>query len=157
MLFSIPWSIGAVTDPDGREKIDQYYRNILAGKNEDLPMPKSMGKLDVPMPDTGLVYDYVYEVSNKTILDRIQQNLVSNEMFHVECYKFMSHLYSEKLVANGNTGMISSKDHQCLSLPRSRISWSRQWILCDTPTLWTSVFVMRGTEIPFHILNWKSV
>ena len=63
VLFGIPWSIGGVLDVDGREKFDKFYREILLGHDEDLPMPKVMGnKLEIPYPENGLVYDYAYEV-----------------------------------------------------------------------------------------------
>lgn len=62
MMFAIPWSLGACTDPNGREKLDEYVRNLLAGKDEALPVPKAVGKIDVPFPDHGLIYDYMYEV-----------------------------------------------------------------------------------------------
>ena len=64
-MFGIPWSIGGVLDVDGREKFDKFYREILLGHDEDLPMPKVMGnKLEIPYPESGLVYDYAYEVWN---------------------------------------------------------------------------------------------
>jgi len=59
-LFSIPWSIGAALDPDGRDKFDTYFKDILMGKLT--PVPKDIGKLEVPFPEAGLVYDYNYEV-----------------------------------------------------------------------------------------------
>ena len=62
ILFSVPWSIGAVTDPDGREKFSNFLRELMHGKNEEYPVPKSIGKLEAPIPDSGLVYDYCYEV-----------------------------------------------------------------------------------------------
>lgn len=62
ILFSVPWSLGGVTDNDGRHKFDQFYRDLLAGKLEAFPVPKVLGKVEVPFPDNGLVYDYMYEV-----------------------------------------------------------------------------------------------
>ena len=67
MFFSIPWSIGGVIDVDGREKFDKYYRDLLSGKFEEHPIPKVLTKLDAPMPETGLVYDYCFEVCIKII------------------------------------------------------------------------------------------
>ena len=63
-MFSIPWSVGAVVDPDGREKFDAYYRDLLAGKDEANPVPKAIGKIEIPFPDTGIVYDYCFEVTH---------------------------------------------------------------------------------------------
>ena len=62
IMFSIPWSIGAVVDVDGREKFDAFFREMLAGKNEEHPIPKDIGKIDIPFPENGLIYDYCFEV-----------------------------------------------------------------------------------------------
>ena len=64
IIFAVPWSIGAITDPDGRIKFDRFYRDLWLGKNEQCPVPKSLGKVEVPIPENGLVFDYCYEVSN---------------------------------------------------------------------------------------------
>eukprot|EP00105_Crassostrea_gigas_P043640 XP_019927788.1 PREDICTED: dynein heavy chain 12, axonemal isoform X3 [Crassostrea gigas] len=61
MLFSIPWSIAAVVDNDGRQKFDSFYKELLSGKNESCPVPKSVGKFDVPMPDAMSCYDVFFE------------------------------------------------------------------------------------------------
>ena len=65
-MFSIPWSIGAVSDPDGREKFDEFYRKVISGKSEEYIMPESLGRIDTPFPEIGLVYDYCYEVRSIT-------------------------------------------------------------------------------------------
>lgn len=63
VLFGIPWSLGGVLDVDGQQLFDKFYRDLLLGTDEDLPMPKIMGnKLEIPYPENGLVYDYAYEV-----------------------------------------------------------------------------------------------
>ena len=67
VLFSVPWSVGAVTDPDGRVKFDEFYRNLLLGKMEGNEIPKSVGKVEVPFPENGYVYDYCYEVRKLVI------------------------------------------------------------------------------------------
>ncbi len=68
-MFAVPWSIGAVVDVDGREKFDTFFREILAGKDEEHPLPKAVGaKIEVPFPDHGMVYDYCYEVGWRHLL-----------------------------------------------------------------------------------------
>lgn len=62
VLFSIPWSIGAVVDFDGRHKFDVFYKDLLAGKFEESPIPKVINKFDVPIPPEQLVYDVYFEV-----------------------------------------------------------------------------------------------
>ncbi|XP_013387188.1 dynein heavy chain 12, axonemal, partial [Lingula anatina] len=61
IIFSAVWSIGGVADYDSRAKFDVFFRELLAGKQEDNPIPKSLGKLDIPLPDNGMVYDYMFE------------------------------------------------------------------------------------------------
>jgi dynein heavy chain len=62
MLFSIPWTIAAVVDNDGRQKFDAFYKDLLNGKIETSPVPKSIGKFDVPIPDAMNCYDVFFEV-----------------------------------------------------------------------------------------------
>lgn len=64
LLFSVVWGIGGCLDEMGRKKFDEFIKPILAGKVPELPVPQSIGgRCDFQMPDTGLVYDYFYEVS----------------------------------------------------------------------------------------------
>ena len=62
-MFSLVWSIAGVIDVDGRTKFDAFYRELLAGKNEDHPAPKVIGKIEIPIPENGFVYDFCFEVS----------------------------------------------------------------------------------------------
>ena len=48
---------------DSRTKFDKFFRDLLGGKFEDMPVPKEVGKLDNLMPPEHPVYDYFYEVS----------------------------------------------------------------------------------------------
>lgn len=96
-IFSVPWSLGAVTDVDGREKFDKFYRELLLGKNENNPVPKSLGKIEVMFPDNGLVYDYAYEVKSISITTLIQQT-----------YLNLCFYYSKRQEDLGNIGMILS-------------------------------------------------
>ncbi|XP_077865268.1 dynein axonemal heavy chain 12 [Saccoglossus kowalevskii] len=61
-LFSTVWSIGASVDSDGQVKFDAQLREMLTGKSENFPpIPNEVGKIDVPIPPEGLVYEYMYE------------------------------------------------------------------------------------------------
>lgn len=62
LLFAIPWTIGALIDPDGRERFDFYLKQLLSGKVEEFPIPKALGKIDLMFPDKDSVYDYMPEV-----------------------------------------------------------------------------------------------
>ncbi|XP_069101059.1 dynein axonemal heavy chain 12-like isoform X1 [Argopecten irradians] len=61
VLFSIPWSIAACVDVDGRDKFDNFYKDIVGGKMDNHPVPKAIGKLDVPLPSEQSVYNVFFE------------------------------------------------------------------------------------------------
>uniref|UniRef100_H2Z3M9 Uncharacterized protein n=1 Tax=Ciona savignyi TaxID=51511 RepID=H2Z3M9_CIOSA len=62
-LFSVVWSVGAVVDLDGRHKFSDFIRTMQSGKDEEHPLPASLGKFDVPIPDAGLVYDHYFQLN----------------------------------------------------------------------------------------------
>ena len=49
-------------DTDSRLKFDAFFKDLIAGKNEDHPIPSIVGKIEAPIPNEGLVYDYLFEV-----------------------------------------------------------------------------------------------
>lgn len=57
------WSVGACVDTDSRVKFDAFFKDLIAGKNEEHPVPSLVGKIEAPIPNEGLVYDYLFEVS----------------------------------------------------------------------------------------------
>lgn len=61
-LFGVVWSIGGITDYEGRQKFDQFLREIASGKNEAYQIPKLIQKIEIPFPEAATVYDYFYEV-----------------------------------------------------------------------------------------------
>nr|XP_026690532.1 dynein heavy chain 12, axonemal isoform X1 [Ciona intestinalis] len=64
-LFSVVWSIGAVVDLDGRNKLSEFIRLVQSGKDEAHPLPSSLGKFDLPIPDGGLVYDHYFQQNGR--------------------------------------------------------------------------------------------
>uniref|UniRef100_G1R6N8 Dynein axonemal heavy chain 12 n=1 Tax=Nomascus leucogenys TaxID=61853 RepID=G1R6N8_NOMLE len=64
-IFSLIWSIGGSCDTDGRHVFDSFIRLIILGKDEENPVPDSVGKWECPFDEKGLVYDYMYELKNK--------------------------------------------------------------------------------------------
>uniref|UniRef100_A0A2K5KRN4 Dynein axonemal heavy chain 12 n=1 Tax=Cercocebus atys TaxID=9531 RepID=A0A2K5KRN4_CERAT len=64
-IFSLIWSIGGSCDTDGRHVFDAFIRLIILGKDEENPVPDSVGKWECPFDEKGLVYDYMYELKNK--------------------------------------------------------------------------------------------
>uniref|UniRef100_A0A3Q1LZ19 Dynein axonemal heavy chain 12 n=1 Tax=Bos taurus TaxID=9913 RepID=A0A3Q1LZ19_BOVIN len=64
-IFSLIWSIGGSCDTDGRIVFDVYIRIVLMGKDENNPIPDSVGKWECNFDEKGLVYDYMYELKNR--------------------------------------------------------------------------------------------
>ncbi|NXN95540.1 DYH3 protein, partial [Rhinopomastus cyanomelas] len=60
-MFSLVWTVGGIIDADSRKKFDLFYRNLLMGKNEENPCPKSV-KLtrNTVFPEKGSVYDFYF-------------------------------------------------------------------------------------------------
>lgn len=56
------WSVGGSCDRHSREKFNDFFRETVTGKSEEHPIPASVGQWECPMDETGLVYDYFYEV-----------------------------------------------------------------------------------------------
>lgn len=61
------WSLGATCDQDGRTKFDAFLKDLSLGKIEAHPIPKVIGKMDLPYPGEGTIYDYMYDVSGSEI------------------------------------------------------------------------------------------
>ncbi|XP_055269255.1 dynein axonemal heavy chain 12 [Moschus berezovskii] len=64
-IFSLIWSIGGSCDTDGRIVFDVYIRIVIMGKDENNPIPESVGKWECNFDEKGLVYDYMYELKNR--------------------------------------------------------------------------------------------
>lgn len=56
------WSVGGSCDTDSRERFSEFFRDIVSGKSKEHPIPVSVAGWDCLMDETGLVYDYYYEV-----------------------------------------------------------------------------------------------
>ncbi|XP_034447227.1 dynein heavy chain 12, axonemal [Hippoglossus hippoglossus] len=63
--FSLVWSVGGSCDADSREIFSEFFRATVSGKNEEFPVPASVGKWECPMNDKGQVYDYFYEFKGR--------------------------------------------------------------------------------------------
>ena len=58
-LFGIVWSLGAPLNNNSRQKFREYWRKMYSNELEAVEVDKSL-KIALPIPDDGLVYDYVY-------------------------------------------------------------------------------------------------
>ncbi|XP_029012096.1 dynein axonemal heavy chain 12 [Betta splendens] len=63
--FSLVWSVGGSCDANSRERFSEFFRATVAGKNEEHPVPVTVGKWECPMDEKGLAYDYFYEFKGK--------------------------------------------------------------------------------------------
>ncbi|KXS15928.1 hypothetical protein M427DRAFT_111568 [Gonapodya prolifera JEL478] len=61
-LLSLVWSIGATTNDVGRMKMDSFLRTATLGTNPACP-PAQDFKFEAILPESGLVFDYVFELS----------------------------------------------------------------------------------------------
>ncbi|XP_075239189.1 dynein axonemal heavy chain 7-like isoform X2 [Convolutriloba macropyga] len=65
-LFALTWSVAGCLDQASRDKFDERFKELMSGKGEDVPpIPACIGKIDIPFPEQGTVFDYVYECKNK--------------------------------------------------------------------------------------------
>ncbi|KAM9856226.1 dynein axonemal heavy chain 12 [Aulostomus maculatus] len=63
--FSLVWSLGGILDANSRETFSEFIKVILSGKNEDHPVPATVGKWECPIDEKGPVYDFFYEFKGK--------------------------------------------------------------------------------------------
>lgn len=105
LLQAVVWSIGACIDSTSRYKFDGFFRALLASKltTAVVPIGDQDGTLDaeswtafvaqtpgytlptrvalLPFPDTGLVYDYCFDLHRKTWMPWREQ--IEGEAFHL--------------------------------------------------------------------------
>eukprot|EP00842_Homolaphlyctis_polyrhiza_P000439 jgi/Hompol1/1396/HPOL_002693-RA len=63
-VFACTWSLGGTLDGRSRKKFDFFFRTLIGGGNKDYPPPEKF-KMDKPIPDSGQIYDYVFEKDKK--------------------------------------------------------------------------------------------
>ncbi|KAF7258254.1 hypothetical protein EG68_04624 [Paragonimus skrjabini miyazakii] len=64
--FAVIWGIAGCLDLTGRQKFDRFFRALLLGQDEKNPVPKELGpRIEFPIPESGLVYDYFYEYKSR--------------------------------------------------------------------------------------------
>ncbi|XP_050428284.1 dynein axonemal heavy chain 3-like [Adelges cooleyi] len=64
-LFCIVWTMGSTIKDESRNKFDLFFRKLIQGNNEKHPKPESFKLTKSHLfPDTGTVYDYIYDKKN---------------------------------------------------------------------------------------------
>ncbi|CAH0562483.1 unnamed protein product [Brassicogethes aeneus] len=54
------WGMGGILDVQSRLKFDEFYKLLWRGQNKDHPYPQGMDKLEVTIPQEGILFDYTY-------------------------------------------------------------------------------------------------
>ncbi|KAI8803834.1 dynein heavy chain and region D6 of dynein motor-domain-containing protein [Cladochytrium replicatum] len=59
-IFSVIWSLGSSINDSGRVKFNSFFRSLLNGGDPAILPPEGF-LLEAPIPETSLVYDYVFD------------------------------------------------------------------------------------------------
>lgn len=64
-IFCLIWSLGSTVKSDSRNKFDSFLRKLILGNVEQYQKPSTFKLAKNHLyPDTGTVYDYVYDKKN---------------------------------------------------------------------------------------------
>ena len=55
-MFGCAWSLGATVNSEGREKFNDFLKELLSSKP-----PPTVGKIDLPFPDSATIYDAMFD------------------------------------------------------------------------------------------------
>lgn len=90
LMFALVWSIGASCDLNGRDLYSLFLQELLMGKNEQSPAPKSIGKFEgmMPVSEKTSVYDFFYDYSNGKGKWLPWDDLIKNHQMDVNCDLF---------------------------------------------------------------------
>ena len=64
-IFALIWSLGATCDSDSRDKFDFFVRDLLGGKSGEHPIPEIVGKIEIPFPADGSVFDVMFDMHGR--------------------------------------------------------------------------------------------
>lgn len=59
------WGLASLVDLDSRQLFDEFYRTLWRGQLENHPYPESFDKLEVALPNEGILFDYCYSYKGK--------------------------------------------------------------------------------------------
>uniref|UniRef100_A0A8C9VVG4 Dynein axonemal heavy chain 3 n=1 Tax=Scleropages formosus TaxID=113540 RepID=A0A8C9VVG4_SCLFO len=59
-VFAVVWGLGGTINGESRKKFDAFFRNLVAGTNDEHPRPKSVTLPKNVFPEKGSVYDYYF-------------------------------------------------------------------------------------------------
>ncbi|KAK4876149.1 hypothetical protein RN001_012571 [Aquatica leii] len=64
-LTSMTWGLGSILDTPSREKFDAFVKSLWRGEDEDNPHPSILEKVEIQIPEIGLLIDYLYVYRGK--------------------------------------------------------------------------------------------
>ncbi|KAF7282405.1 hypothetical protein GWI33_002719 [Rhynchophorus ferrugineus] len=59
------WGLASILDANSREMFDEYYKQLWRGQLDDFPYPESVEKLEITLPNEGILMDYSYNYKSK--------------------------------------------------------------------------------------------
>ena len=57
--------MGATCDSDSRDKFDFFVRDLLSGRLGEHPIPDIVGKIEIPLPSDGSVFDVMFDMHGR--------------------------------------------------------------------------------------------
>lgn len=64
-VYAAIWGFGGTLDSSSRPVFDSYFRQLWKGDIPDLSPPENMSRIEIAIPNEGLLYDYVYTFTAK--------------------------------------------------------------------------------------------
>lgn len=60
LIQSGVWGLAGILNNDSRHKFDEFYKLLWKGQNKHHPYPKCLEKLDISIPQEGILFDFNY-------------------------------------------------------------------------------------------------
>ncbi|KAF5297854.1 hypothetical protein FQA39_LY19240 [Lamprigera yunnana] len=80
-MIAMVWGLGSTLDSRSREKFDLFVRNLWDNTDKENPYPVHLDRIDVPLPETDLLFDYLYVYRGKVKITANQtQDLIISKL-----------------------------------------------------------------------------
>ncbi|KAF5300238.1 hypothetical protein FQR65_LT09192 [Abscondita terminalis] len=66
-ITAMVWGLGAILDTTSREKYDEFVKTMWKGEDLNNPLPNVLEKIEVTIPEVGLLTDYLYYYKAKGV------------------------------------------------------------------------------------------
>ncbi|KAK5645094.1 hypothetical protein RI129_006394 [Pyrocoelia pectoralis] len=64
-MVGLAWGLGSILDTTSRQKFDEYFKSIWKGENVEYPIPPLIEKLEIQIPNDGILFDYSFVFKGK--------------------------------------------------------------------------------------------